>query len=102
MDAGGDQIAIDVEAMASKLKRRLSGKRVLPSYCSIFRIPAILFRHTKTAYVPNAFAIGPLICDKPHLKPTEIRGSKKSTFMTLFCVFRIQIFQLDQILLPLT
>ncbi|PON95329.1 hypothetical protein TorRG33x02_088510 [Trema orientale] len=71
MDARGDHIAIDVEAMASKLERKLSGNLVMPSRCSIFRIPNILSRHTRNAYVPNAFAIGPFHHDSHYLKPTE-------------------------------
>ncbi|PON95330.1 hypothetical protein TorRG33x02_088520 [Trema orientale] len=71
MNAGEDLIADDVEAMASNLEKKLSGKLVMPSHCSIFKIPTILARHTKNAYVPNAFSIGPFHHDDHHLKPTE-------------------------------
>ncbi|PON95332.1 hypothetical protein TorRG33x02_088540 [Trema orientale] len=71
MEARGDHIAIDVEAITSNLETKLQGNLVLPSHCSIFRIPTILSRHIKISYEPNAFAIGPFHHDNPKLKPTE-------------------------------
>ncbi|XP_062104588.1 UPF0481 protein At3g47200-like [Humulus lupulus] len=70
MDSGED-IAIDIKSMAININRKLSGNLVMSSSFSIFRIPTILSRHTKNAYVPNAFAIGPFHRNSPSLQPTE-------------------------------
>ncbi|KAF4385772.1 hypothetical protein F8388_010328 [Cannabis sativa] len=66
-----NEVAIDIEAMSSSLENRLSGNLVMSSNFCIFKVPTILSRHTKNAYEPNAFAIGPFHHKKPHLQPTE-------------------------------
>ncbi|GKU97480.1 hypothetical protein SLEP1_g10623 [Rubroshorea leprosula] len=38
---------------------------------SIFEIPKTLYRHNKTAYLPNAFSFGPLHYRKPDLQATQ-------------------------------
>ena len=71
MANAGDHAVIDVETLASNIERELSGNLVMPPRCSIFKIPAILLRHNKNAYTPNAFSFGPFHHDNDQLKPTK-------------------------------
>ena len=49
---------------------------VMSPRCSIFKIPTLLSRHNKKAYLPNAFSIGPFHHNNKKLKPTEKIKSK--------------------------
>ncbi|PON95335.1 hypothetical protein TorRG33x02_088570 [Trema orientale] len=70
--AGGDHIAIDVDALATDLKKMMcSTNLTMSSKCCIFRVPNILSRHNPKAYTPNAFSAGPFHYNKPHLKATQ-------------------------------
>lgn len=42
-----------------------------PGSLSIFKIPTILFKHKKDAYLPNGFSFGPWHYHKPHLQATR-------------------------------
>ncbi|GMN18642.1 hypothetical protein TIFTF001_050818 [Ficus carica] len=70
--AGGK---INVEALTRKIEGKLSDKKLSPQ-CSIFKIPAILLRHNKNAYEPNAFSFGPFHHGKENLKATETIKAK--------------------------
>ena len=73
IQGGGAEIpvadfAIDVEELASSIEQRMSDDLYMSSKCCIFKTPKILFRHSKKAYIPNAFSIGPFHHANKNLK----------------------------------
>ncbi|GKV16890.1 hypothetical protein SLEP1_g27460 [Rubroshorea leprosula] len=59
--------------MAAALDQLLtsSNEPTVSGESSIFRIPSILSKHNKEAYLPNAFSFGPWHHDECNLQPTK-------------------------------
>ncbi|XP_031382740.1 UPF0481 protein At3g47200-like [Punica granatum] len=70
--APGEHHAVDVEQLVSSMETTLSSQSfsMCPDSC-IFPTPNILLRHSRKAYTPTAFSIGPLHHRKAYLKRTE-------------------------------
>ncbi|POO01022.1 hypothetical protein TorRG33x02_032050 [Trema orientale] len=69
----GDDVRIDVDALATELQSMMSSADSSESShrnC-IFRVPDTMLRQNPKAYTPNAFSIGPYHYDKPHLKAMQ-------------------------------
>ncbi|GLT63570.1 hypothetical protein SLA2020_361270 [Shorea laevis] len=64
-------MAGEIESMASNLMSKMGGDTISSSTPCIFRIPSILRRHNKEAYIPNAFAIGPFHHGEKDLEDKE-------------------------------
>ncbi|GKV41400.1 hypothetical protein SLEP1_g48942 [Rubroshorea leprosula] len=61
----------EIESMASNMRSKMKGDTVSSSTPCIFRIPSILRRHNKEAYIPNAFSIGPFHHGEKDLEDKE-------------------------------
>ncbi|GKV16888.1 hypothetical protein SLEP1_g27458 [Rubroshorea leprosula] len=61
----GKRIAAELELLTSSNEPTVSRKS------SIFRIPNILSKHNKEAYLPHAFSFGPWHHDECNLQPTQ-------------------------------
>ncbi|KAF2305959.1 hypothetical protein P3X46_032651 [Hevea brasiliensis] len=66
-----ENVAINIEEIAAFLENVVSDDLYMSPNCCIFETPKILSRHNTKAYVPNAFAIGPLHHGQENLKRTE-------------------------------
>ncbi|XP_057959990.1 UPF0481 protein At3g47200-like [Malania oleifera] len=70
-----DRRTVDVKSLTCSIetlmRKHCASSPISTEYCSIFKVPNILFQHNPKAYVPNAFSIGPLHHGKKHLKATE-------------------------------
>ncbi|GKV41387.1 hypothetical protein SLEP1_g48930 [Rubroshorea leprosula] len=64
-------MAGEIESMASNMRSKMGGDTISSSTPCIFRIPSILRRHNKEAYIPNAFSIGPFHHGKKDLEDKE-------------------------------
>ncbi|XP_060959445.1 uncharacterized protein LOC115700486 [Cannabis sativa] len=66
------EININVETLVSnKFEKDVSANLVMPSLCSIFKVPNILSRHNTAAFTPNAFSFGPFHHNNNQLKSTK-------------------------------
>ncbi|GKV41383.1 hypothetical protein SLEP1_g48926 [Rubroshorea leprosula] len=57
--------------MASNMRSKMKGDTISSSTPCLFRIPSILRRHNKEAYIPNAFSIGPFHHGEKDLEDKE-------------------------------
>uniref|UniRef100_A0A6N2N5W8 Uncharacterized protein n=1 Tax=Salix viminalis TaxID=40686 RepID=A0A6N2N5W8_SALVM len=66
-----DQVTVDIDSLTSSVESMMSQNLIMSDKCSIFRVPPILRRHRESAYIPNAFSIGPWHRNHPLMKSTE-------------------------------
>ncbi|KAJ6302204.1 hypothetical protein OIU77_016318 [Salix suchowensis] len=66
-----DQVTIDIDLLTSSVESMMSENLMMFDKCCIFRVPSILRRHKESAYIPNAFSIGPWHRNHPLMKSTE-------------------------------
>ncbi|KAJ6754439.1 PROTEIN putative (DUF247)-RELATED-RELATED [Salix purpurea] len=66
-----DQVTVDIDSLTSSIQSIMSQNLIVSDKCCIFRVPHILRRHRESAYIPNAFSIGPWHRNHPRTKSTE-------------------------------
>ncbi|CAK7343846.1 unnamed protein product [Dovyalis caffra] len=66
-----DHVSVDVDSLTSSFENMMSQNSLKSTDCCIFKVPNILRRHSKKAYVPNGFSIGPWHHNNPNLKGTK-------------------------------
>ncbi|KAB5520961.1 hypothetical protein DKX38_025280 [Salix brachista] len=66
-----DQVIVDIDSLTSSVESMMSQNLIMFAKCCIFRVPPILRRHRKSAYIPNAFSIGPWHRNHPLMRSTE-------------------------------
>ena len=69
-EAEGNDVEINVDAIATNLKSRMSfyNSNTSSYECCIFRVPSTLLNQNPKAYTPNAFSIGPFHHDNMALR----------------------------------
>ncbi|KAF9666253.1 hypothetical protein SADUNF_Sadunf16G0210400 [Salix dunnii] len=70
-DGEDDPVMVDIDSLTYSIKSMMSQNLIMSDKCCIFRVPHILRRHRESAYMPNAFSIGPWHSDHPPTKSTE-------------------------------
>lgn len=68
---GGEQVSVEIQKILSSYQILHSNGFTVTENHSIFKIPQILYRQRKKAYVPNGFSFGPWHYGKPHLEATQ-------------------------------
>ncbi|KAJ6776843.1 hypothetical protein OIU74_000922 [Salix koriyanagi] len=66
-----DQVIVDIDHPSSSIAIMMSQNLIMSDKCCIFRVPPILRRHRESAYIPNAFSIGPWHRNLPLMESTE-------------------------------
>ncbi|KAF9666254.1 hypothetical protein SADUNF_Sadunf16G0210500 [Salix dunnii] len=66
-----DQVIVDIDSLTSSVESMMSQDLIMSDKCCIFRVPPILRRHSKRAYIPNAFSIGPWHRNHPLMQYTK-------------------------------
>uniref|UniRef100_A0A6N2K424 Uncharacterized protein n=1 Tax=Salix viminalis TaxID=40686 RepID=A0A6N2K424_SALVM len=66
-----DQVIVDIDHPSSSIESMMSQNLIMSDKCCIFRVPPILRRHRESAYIPNAFSIGPWHRNLPLMESTE-------------------------------
>ncbi|KAF9666261.1 hypothetical protein SADUNF_Sadunf16G0211200 [Salix dunnii] len=70
-DGEDDPVMVDIDSLTYSIQSMMSQNLIMSDKCCIFRVPHILRRHRESAYMPNAFSIGPWHSDHPPTKSTE-------------------------------
>ncbi|KAF5468172.1 hypothetical protein F2P56_012348 [Juglans regia] len=72
MAVTGDSVTINTEGLASSLIEDTESHDLLGSRkCCIFKIPNLLYRQNETAFIPDAFSLGPIHHGHPNMRSTE-------------------------------
>ncbi|KAJ6776834.1 hypothetical protein OIU74_000917 [Salix koriyanagi] len=66
-----DQVIVDIDLLTSSIESMMSQNLIMSDKCCIFRVPPILRRHRESAYIPNAFSIGPWHRNHQLMQSTE-------------------------------
>ncbi|KAF9666260.1 hypothetical protein SADUNF_Sadunf16G0211100 [Salix dunnii] len=66
-----DQVTIDIDSLTFSIESMMSQNLIMSDKCCIFRVSPILRRHRESAYIPNAFPIGPWHRNHQLMQSTE-------------------------------